>query len=118
MAEVEFPYGFSPIEAASYGKSIVAKFTLPIATIDSHSIASLIGISSAGDTCNQNVGNLIDWLIDLEYLVPTPTGYRRRQFLRLHDRWSGDGVAATEAFKNQFRGPLAGAVLVRNKHYG
>lgn len=118
MPKVSYPPRYTPEEAATYGKAVIAKFTLPIQTIDSHSISTLLGITSAGDTRPEKVGSLIDWLIALEYLEISPVTYQRRQFLRLHDRWAGEAAIALAAFKNQFRGPLTGAVLARNKHYG
>jgi hypothetical protein len=89
-------------DAIGYARSIIAKLDL-ISTIDSNNIVVLLGgrVNPTGDALPQHAKDLIDWLIDIQYLQDAPTRYKFRRMLQLHDRFSSP-EAALRSFKLQF----------------
>lgn len=56
MPKISYPPRYTPEEAATYGKAVIARLAL-VKTIDSHSISTLLGIASTGDTRPEKLGD-------------------------------------------------------------
>jgi hypothetical protein len=98
----KFPARFTPESAVIAGKEVLLKFRFP-SIVDSHRVCTICGMSidRNSDSTPDKPKNLIQWLIDLEYIQITPSRYKYRLILGIHPRFAHH-ESAIAAYQQQF----------------